>query len=134
MAMPRKYDTEAQRKAARLEAQRLRRVKPIEADSSKMKPIDEEVKPIEAASAGGTSDPPSCFVHFRHCPHVPLSLFDGHGRGTVRTHSDGRRYVMVARHDGPDLGELGIVTAADWQARLGQRCGHGFAGWQCHAC
>ncbi len=94
-------------------------------------------------TTAGTETPDACatvarmpaeFIRFRHCQHVPFALFDGHGRGTVRTHSDGKRYVMVARHDGPDLGELGIVTAADWSARLSRRCGHGLAGWQCHAC
>lgn len=71
---------------------------------------------------------------FRHQPHVPLSLFDGQGRGTVRTHTDGRAYVMVSRHAGSDLGELGIVSATDWHARLGQHCQHGHAGWSCHTC
>ena len=130
MARQRLYETESQRKAARLEAQRQRRVKQNEADSSEMKPIDDAVKPIESAP----SEPPSGFVHFRHQKHVPFALFDGHGRGTVRKHTDGKQYVMVARHEGTDLGELGIVTAADWQARLSQRCDHNLAGWQCHAC
>ena len=88
----------------------------------------------ETPDAGATVGRPAEFVRFRHQPHVPMALFDGHGRGTVRTHTDGKRYVMVARHDGPDLGELGVVTAADWRARLAQRCGHNLAGWQCHAC
>ena len=124
---------------------------------SEMKPVDEVVQPVESAAgeAGGFEDdenvapsrdgieaakaPPVSlrspnFVHFRHQPHVPFKLFDGHGRGTVRAHKDGKQYVMVARHDGPDLGELGIVTAPDWQARLSQRCDHGLSGWQCHAC
>ena len=74
------------------------------------------------------------FVRFRHQPHVPLSLFDGVGRGTIRTHTDGQQYVMVSRHAGSDLGELGIVMVADWQARLPQRCDHGLAGWACHSC
>lgn len=74
------------------------------------------------------------FVHFRHQPHVSLAVFNGYGRGTVRSAPDGKQYVLVARHDGPDLGELGIVSAADWHARLGQQCEHGHVGWACHAC
>lgn len=77
---------------------------------------------------------PTGFVRFAHQSHVPLSLFDGVGRGSQRTHNDGRRYVLVSRHEGPHLGELGIVSAADWHARLGQRCEHGHAGWSCHTC
>lgn len=77
---------------------------------------------------------PSSFVPFRNQPHVPLSLFDGYGRGTVRTHTDGRQYVLVSRHVGPDVGELGVVSAADWSARLAQRCEHGHTGWSCHRC
>ena len=74
------------------------------------------------------------FVPFRHQAHVPLALFDGFGRGTIRRHTDGRDYVLVSRHTGPDVGELGVVSATDWSARLGQRCEHGQAGWACHRC
>lgn len=74
------------------------------------------------------------FVSFRHQPHVPMSLFANAGRGSPRRHTDGRDYVLVSRHAGSDLGELGIVTLADWSARLTQRCEHGQAGWACHGC
>ena len=74
------------------------------------------------------------FIRFRHQPHVPMSLFDGAGRGSPRRHTDGRDYVLVSRHAGSDLGELGIVSAADWSARLNQSCEHGQAGWACHGC
>ena len=89
----------------------------------------------ETHDAGATADSrPAEFVRFRHQPHVPFKLFYGHGRGTVRVHTDGKQYVMVSRHEGSDLGELGVVTATDWQARLGQRCEHGNSGWACHTC
>lgn len=100
-------------------------------ETANVVPIREGVEIVEAVPVSLRSPG---FVSFRHQPHVPFALFDGQGRGVVRTHSDGKRYVMVARHQGPDIGELGIVTESDWRARLPQRCGHGLAGWQCHAC
>ena len=74
------------------------------------------------------------FVRFVHQAHVPLALFAGHGRGTVRRHTDGRDYVMVSRHAGSDLGEVGIVNEIDWIVRLAQSCTHGHRGWSCHTC
>lgn len=125
MARTRKWGSEAERLAAYRSRQTVQPEEQTVRIAAETVRIEEE-QPVRIERPG--------FVHFVHQPHVPMALFDGHGRGTVRTHSDGKQYVMVARHDGPDLGELGIVTAADWQARLGQRCGHGFAGWQCHTC
>ena len=69
------------------------------------------------------------FVFFRHQPQVPLSLFDGVGRGSPRG-----GFVMVSRHEGSEFGELGVVTQADWEARLRQMCEHGHRGWACHVC
>lgn len=76
-------------------------------------------------------------MRFKHQPHVPLSLFDGAGRGSPRRHADGLSYVLVARHTGsvdPESPELGIVTATDHRRRLNQCCPHGFYGWACHVC
>ena len=121
MARPKKWASDAQRKEAKLEAQRMRREAktPVEAE------IEAETPSIEVLSG---------FVRFRHHPQVPLSLFDGVGRGSPKRHSDGAEYVLVARHEGPHLGEMGVVTADDWWGRLRQRCEHGFAGWSCHVC
>lgn len=74
------------------------------------------------------------FVPFRHQAHVPISLFDGAGRGSPRAHTDGHAYVLVSRHAGSDLGELGIVSLDDWHTRTAQACEHGLRGWSCHAC
>lgn len=117
MARPKKYATDADR----LAAWRMKR-NPGTKRNDETKPVEPETKRNAA------------FVPYRTQPHVPLSLFDGFGRGTVRRHTDGRDYVMVSRHVGPDLGELGVVSAVDWSVRLGQRCEHGRAGWACHRC
>lgn len=132
MARPKKYASEAERKAAEAERKRLLRM------SGKPRPENSDVRETDEAETHVEAKPPdetnSGFVPFRHQPHVPLALFDGHGRGTVRTHTDGREYVMVSRHTGPDVGELGVISAADWSARLGQLCEHGHRGWACHEC
>lgn len=121
MARPKKWGSDAERKrAARSPDNRT--------EACPETPLERPETPIR------TNACPDSFVPYRPQPHVPLALFEGYGRGTVRTHADGRRYVMVARHDGPDVGELGVVTHADWLARLAQRCAHGLAGWSCHAC
>lgn len=127
MARPKKYASEVERRAAKLEAQRRRR----EAKTKIVLETDEAETHVEAQTPD-EAETNSGFVAFRHQPHVPLSLFAG--RGSARTHTDGRRYVMVSRHTGPDLGELGVVTEADWLARLGQQCQHGHSGWACHEC
>lgn len=116
MARPKTYATDAER----LAAWRMKR-NPETKRNDETKPVEPETKRHAA------------FVPYKP-QSVPLALFDGCGRGTVRTHIDGRRYVMVSRHVGPDVGELGVVTHADWLARLDQRCAHGHAGWSCHAC
>ena len=155
MARERKWINEAQRKAAKLEAQRQRRLKPIEADSmneavsassdeadspdeaDSMKPI-EAVKPIECT--GGPGVPPSGFVWFVDQPHVPHDVtkapWVGYGRMVPVTYK-GTSYVLIARHRGPvdvDAPQDGVVTATDWHARLNQRCEHDRDGWACHAC
>lgn len=120
MARPKKWGSEAER----LASYRARTDSPKRTDSE---PIRTE-SPIRTETARTDS-----FVPYKP-QSVPLALFEGYGRGTVRQHTDGERYVMVARHDGPDVGELGVVSHADWLARLDQRCAHGLAGWSCHAC
>ncbi len=151
MSRPKKYASAADRQAA-YRAKRnetgvtkpcyetmLRNETPVGAGAV-TKPCDET--PVEEAETLTQAEaeaqrldvPPSSFVPFRHQPHVPLALFDGFGRGTVRTHTDGRQYVLVSRHTGPDVGELGVVSATDWSVRLAQRCEHGHAGWSCHRC
>lgn len=121
MARPKKYASDAERQAAH-------RAKRNETDVTK--PCHETLSRNETPALSRNDS----FVPFRHQPHVPLSLFDGFGRGTVRTHTDGRQYVLVSRHTGPDIGEIGVVSADDWAARLGQRCEHWQAGWACHRC
>ena len=142
MAMPKKYASDADRKAARIEAQRQRRreaVKPIEAlaqvEAGTGKPI-EAVKPIEAETLDDAASCPPGFVAFEDCRHVPHDgpLWAGAGRGTPRTYQ-GARFVLVARGTvDPEQPEHGVVTLADWSARLAQYCRHGFAGWSCHVC
>jgi hypothetical protein len=118
MSRQRKWGSEAER----LAAYRSRQTVQPEAETVRIG----EQQPVRIEKPG--------FVHFRHQPHVSLAVFNGYGRGMVRRGPDGRQYVLVARHDGPDLGELGIVTADDWHARLGQQCEHGHVGWACHTC
>ena len=92
---------------------------------------------IEAANVTESAPRTDCgFVAFRDQPHVPHDgpLWAGAGRGTPRTYQ-GARYVLVARGTvDPDQPEHGVVTLADWSARLAQRCAHSLAGWSCHAC
>lgn len=122
MARPRKWANDAERMAARRINEQSGRVN--EQTDVNEHELARKRTMAETASAG--------FVRFRHQPHVPIALFTG--RGTIRRHADGQGYVMVSRHAGSDLGELGVVTAADWQSRLSQRCDHGNAGWSCHTC
>ena len=122
MAMPKKYASDADRKAARIEAQRQRR--------------REAVKPIEAETLDDAASCPPGFVAFEDCRHVPHDgpLWAGAGRGTPRTYQ-GARFVLVARGTvDPEQPEHGVVTLADWSARLAQYCRHGFAGWSCRVC
>lgn len=128
MARAKKWGSEAER----LAAYRSRTDSPKRTDSIRTDSPNRTDTPIRTEAP--VTPKKDGFVPYRNQPHVPLSLFDGFGRGTVRTHTDGRQYVMVSRHVGPDAGELGVVSAADWQARLDQRCTHGLAGWACHAC
>lgn len=116
MARPKKWASDAERMAAK-------------------RRVNEQEPCSETRVNEQRSETPCSYSFVAYKPqNVPLALFDGCGRGTVRTHTDGRRYVMVSRHVGPDVGELGVVTHADWLARLDQRCAHGHAGWACHAC
>lgn len=69
------------------------------------------------------------FFDQAHVPRDPMAPpWSGCGRGVVRR-LDGADYVLIARPDGH-----GVVSAADWQRRLAQRCSHGHAGWSCHNC
>ena len=128
------YRDSAALKAARLEAQRKRR--------GQNKPLVEAEIPdnveteafIEAEIVHEAEIAPKreAFMAFRHQDQVPIGLFEGHGRGVERTHTDGKQYVMVSRSGGEM--ENGVVTAEDWQERLGQECEHGLKGWSCHKC
>lgn len=129
MARPRKWGSEAER----LAAYRLRTDTPAPCTDTPIS-VREEGDSVRIGAPVVQSVRAPGFLRFRHQPHVPLSLFDGVGRGSPRPHADGVRYVLVSRHEGPHLGELGVVSAADWQFRLGQRCEHGHAGWACHTC
>ena len=124
MARQKKWASESERLAAY-------RAKQSVQDNAQTVRIEPETVRIERTDSAVA--PPDC-VRFRHQPHVPMSLFDGAGRGSPRTHTDGNAYVLVSRHAGSDLGELGIVSAHDWHARLAQRCAHGLHGWSCHTC
>lgn len=109
MPRPRKYEDDAARLKAWRETKR-----------------NDETKPPGETKPG--------FVYFKRCPDVPLSVFDG--RGYPREYK-GRRYVMVARHQGGidvTSPEHGVVTESDWLARLSLRCDHGRLGWACHVC
>ena len=158
---PRKYASEAERKAAKVEAQRLRReAKTLEGGvSGEAKTLDEAKtvtpKPADAKTEQWRLDaqeymktgrllpavvPTPGFVKFVDQPHVPHGPKDvpwlGAGRGVVREFK-GKRYVLVARHRGPlDLEALehGVVTESDFTARLDQRCEHKRLGWACHEC
>lgn len=115
MPRPRKYEDDASRRAAEAERKRESRM---------------SGKPCPENSVSGKPG----FVYFQNCPDVPLSVFDG--RGYPREYK-GRRYVMVARHQGGidvTSPEHGVVTESDWLARLSLRCDHGRLGWACHVC
>ena len=107
---------------------------------AEMKPEPGEAVTIEPeALDDATDDAAPCspgFVAFKDCRHVPHDgpLWAGAGRGTPRTYQ-GARFVLVARGTvDPTQPEHGVVTLADWSARLAQHCAHGFAGWSCHVC
>ena len=150
MGRPRKWANDAERKAAKRingrvngqvgEAETMNEAETSREPSKRTRPESEIVEaeiPVEAETYEAETRveaETSGFVHFRHQPHVPLALFAGQGRGTVRRHTDGLDYVMVSRHAGSDLGELGVVAADDWIARLSQSCIHGNRGWSCHTC
>lgn len=132
MARPRKWANEAERLAA-YRANRTDSPESVRNDD----PIRTESLARTASSRtdcepGARPD----FVAFKDCPNVPHvgPLWVGAGRGTPRTYQ-GARYVLVARGTvDPDQPEHGVVTLADWTARLAQRCEHGHAGWACHTC
>ena len=131
MARPRKWASDAERKAAKRINGRPSEI------NGQTESVAEHADGINGHEPNKRTRPdaePPGFVRFVHQPHVPLSLFASHGRGTVRRHTDGRDYVMVSRHAGSDLGELGVVAADDWIARLSQSCIHGNRGWSCHTC
>ena len=121
MARPKKWGSDAERMAAK----RGRVNEHEQASSVRIDRVNEQVERVNEQAD---------FIPFRHQPHVPMALFNGTGRGSPRTHSDGKSYVLVSRHAGSDLGELGIVSAHDWHGRLAKRCGHGHHGWSCHTC
>lgn len=120
MGRPKKWSNDAERMAVRRGRVNEQTDRVNEHEHVRIEQVNEQSPAVNEQAE---------FVPFRHQPHVPLALFDGAGRGSRRTHTDGRAYVLVARDD-----EHAVVTAADWGARLGQRCTHGHAGWSCHTC
>lgn len=158
MARPKKWASEAERLAAKLEAQRRRR----EAEM-KPKPVlkpkrEAETREAETGHDAGTEQPADAptvagvapirtnpdtgnrsefvaFVDQAHVPRDPMAPpWSGSGRGMPREHK-GQLFVLVARGStDPVRPEHGVVTLADWHARLGQRCQHGLRGWACHCC
>lgn len=157
MARPRKYSSEAERKRAS-----RARLNPDKPDTKPDKPGAKPDKPgtnlklacpetepespnpdkpcpVTPAAGGEPPGYSARFVRFLdqvHVPHDPMSPpWMGAGRGVARDWQ-GRRYVLIARHRGAiDLSapEHGVVTEADYRARLAQRCAHS-AGWACHYC
>ena len=115
MGRPKKWASDADRKAAK---------RGVNGQPDGVNGQNQASKRTEPAVNGHEG-----FVFFRHQPQVPLSLFDGVGRGSPRG-----GFVMVSRHEGSEFGELGVVTQADWEARLRQMCEHGHRGWACHVC
>ena len=149
MARPKKWGSEAERKRAERQSGRnpdaeraptlpesIQSGRNPDAPPDNVTPIrtraqiEEHAHP--ASASAGTVTAPS-LVPFVDCPRVPhdpaAPPWRGAGRGTV-TEWQGAHYVLIAR----DGGEHGVVTAADWWARLPQRCEHNLAGWACHAC
>ena len=63
-------------------------------------------------------------------PEVDLKMFEGKGRGVPVN-----GFVMISRRSNPNGDtEHGVVTEADWRARLKNKCSHGFWGWSCKDC
>ena len=152
MARPKLWSSDAERMAAKRVNEQTGRV------NEHAKPPDVRIEAVNE-QAGGVNEhgdqvneqaeAPECsetladaapcspgFVAFKDQAHVPHvgPLWAGAGRGTPRTYQ-GARFVLVARGTvDPDQPEHGVVSLADWSARLAQHCGHGFAGWSCHVC
>lgn len=126
MARQKKWASEAERLAA-YRANRTESVQPIRTDD----PIRTET-PIRTQSVHGQ------FVAFVDQSHVPrdsmATPWSGSGRGMPREYN-GQMFVLVARGTtDPARPEHGVVTLADWHARLAQHCPHNLAGWSCHSC
>ena len=159
MARPKKYASEAERQAA---YRARRNVTPMadnvtidryETPGDVTKPGDETtghdagtdqpadaptvawVAPIRTNPDTGNRSEFVAFVDQTHVPRDPMAPpWSGSGRGMPREHN-GKLFVLVARGStDPVRPEHGVVTLADWHARLGQRCQHGLQGWACHAC
>lgn len=123
MARPKKWASEADRVAA----YRSKRTESVQTDD----PIRTET-PIRTQSVHSQL---VAFVDQTHVPRDPMAPpWSGSGRGMPREHN-GKLFVLVARGStDPVRPEHGVVTLADWHARLGQRCQHGLRGWACHCC
>lgn len=159
MARPKKYASEAERQAA---YRARRNVTPMadnvtidryETPGDVTKPGDETtghdadaeqpadaptvagVAPIRTTPDTGNRSEFVAFVDQAHVPRDPMAPpWSGSGRGMPREHK-GQLFVLVARGStDPVRPEHGVVTLADWHARLGQRCQHGLRGWACHCC
>lgn len=127
MARPRKWATDAERKAAYKSRQSGDETH-IHGDET---PI-EATKPRALVTEPGTKPP----AEGTKPADVPLSVFDGAGRGVVRSYK-GREYVLVAMgRDEPPR----VVAAEAWRAHLSHTCqtvsshtGEPFTlrGWQC---
>lgn len=135
MGRPKKYADAAARKAALQRAKRDALTPNVDALTPVEALMPHEVEALTPAPGDDT------LIPVRHQSHVPIALFDSVRRGTPRTHTDGKSYVMIARSapsliDGHvyDDDAYAVIPAADWHTRLGQRCEHGYSGWACHAC
>ena len=131
MGRPRRWASDAERMAAK------RRAAVNERAEAALDPVvnEHEGQAIEAPEIN--EHPADGLVQFNDQPHVPHDgpLWIGAGRGTSREYK-GEHYVLVSRsvREAGEDDRHGVVTAADWNARLSQTCWHGLKGWACHVC
>lgn len=153
MARPKKYASAAERQAAWRAKRNVTPADVVQADNVTNDNVTTDATPVPygqpavlydvraerrlrdgAPAKAMASDG---FVSFRDQPHVPHDgpLWIGAGRGTSREYK-GEHYVLVSRsvREAGEDDRHGVVTDADWNARLPRTCWHGLKGWACHVC
>ena len=140
MGRPRLWASDAERMAAKRKAAINEQPVAVPDPAVNERDAVEQTRNVNehAAESEALEDETPVFVAFADCSGVPHDCkadpWIGAGRGTARTHK-GRRFVLVARGTADlDAPEHGVVTEADWLARLAQTCEHGLKGWSCHEC